>query len=295
MYNFRNIYSLVALLVFTPFLEASVWKGTVEWEQTGSIDFEDSAQDVSMEETRAGFGGSTFWRGADSQFALDASVQWLDADWTGNPLEGMVDPLYQNGQSLSLSGLWTRMAGDGRGYSLFSGVEAARTQDGVFDAVSLTDALSYRLGGSINFRYAGGIVLGVGILYRAPIVETDRDWLPIVQVFWPINENWTLQTRNGLVFNWRKDAEESQTASFSLLWNSDEWHLGKQNGFEYSIEREGLRFGMVYTWKVGRLSIAPGIGYTVAGETTIWSEAGRVYRSDLKPYFSGDVVLEYSF
>jgi hypothetical protein len=224
---------------------ASGREASFEWAQSGTAEFEDAAG-VSMKQSAYTVQGASFTRGKGGQFAVDGSYSWVDVDWRGNPLPGEDAPLYDRAEIAAVSALWTRGTGAELGFSVFASVEAARARGSIFESVGMTDAIGYRLGGTLNFRRDAGLVVGVGVLFTPAVVETDREWLPILQVYWPINDKWTLQTRNGVVLSWRNDPTESQTLSMSALWNSQEWHLGEQDGVEYSLENEGLSLGIRY-------------------------------------------------
>lgn len=286
---------LVSVMFLTPVFAASGWETAVKVELIDDMRVDEAGDAPSLRESTAGLEGAYFSRSRSGQLGIDFGVSWMDADWSGNPLADTGGSLYGGGERLYLSGLWTRAGAEPIGYSVFTGVESARAKDGVFESVGLADALSFRLGTSLNYRTEAGVVVGVGFLYRRPIVETDRDWLPIVQIYWPINEHWTLQTRNGLVLSWRKDNRKSRSLDLSILWSSQEWHIGEMAGEEYSIEREGLAIGMSVGWTLGAIRVEPSIRYNVSAETTIWTKAGRIYEADLDSYLSGGLVLTYLF
>lgn len=278
---------------------AGVWGASgqelaLEIGQSGSAEFEDLVG-VAMKQSVYSIAANHFVRGREGQLAVEGSLAWVDVDWTGNPLGGDVGALYERGERAAVSGLWTRSTEAAVGYSVFAGIESARARDGMFRPVGFTEALGFNLGATVNLRTASKVVVGVGLLYTPAIVESDREWLPIVQIYWPINDQWTLQTRNGIVLSWSKDAVESRTIAVSALWNSQEWHLGKAEGREYSIENEGLSLGLRYGWKWGQIRIEPSIQVTIAGESTIWNEAGRVLESDLDTFLSADLKISHAF
>lgn len=267
----------------------------LEFGAAGSADFADLANEVSLEQTVYSVGASHFVRGREGQFAVEGSLTWVDVNWSGNPLDGETGALYERGERASLAALWTRRSSAALGYSVFAGVASSRGRDGIFRAVGFTEALGFNLGATINYRLASEVVLGVGFLHSPAIVGSDREWLPILQVYWPINDHWTLQTRNGVVLAWRKDAAESRSFAFSALWNSEEWHLGKLDGRAYSIENEGLSLGVRFGWKFRSIRIEPAVQYTVAGQSTIWNKDRRVMESDLDGFLSADVKVSYAF
>lgn len=278
---------------------ASLWAASgqevsLEIGRSGSAEFED-LEDVAMKQTVYSVAASHFVRGREGQLALEGSLTWVDVDWRGNPLGGDQGSLYERGERAAVSALWTRSTAAAVGYSVFAGIESARARNGSYRAVGFTEALGINLGATVNLRTDPGIVVGVGFLHTPAIVESDREWLPIVQVYWPINENWTLQTRNGIVLTWRQDAAESRTVAISALWNSQEWHLGESEGRDYSIENEGLSLGLRYGWKWGQVQIEPSVQFTVAGESTIWNKGGRVVESDLGGFLSADLKISHAF
>lgn len=286
---------LFQILLFAPAFAVSGWETALKVEVIDDMKVDEASEVASLRESSTSLESAYFSRSRSGQLGINFGVSWMDADWSGNPLADTEGSLYGSGERLYLSGLWTRAGTGPLGYSIFTGVESARAEDGVFKSVGLADAISFRFGTSLNYRTEAGVVIGVGFLYRSPIIETDRDWLPIVQIYWRINEQWTLQTRNGVVLTWRENKQERRTFEVSVLWNSQEWHIGEMAGQEFSIEREGLSLGIGSGWKVGAVRIEPSIRYTVAAETTIWTQAGRVFEADLDSYLSGSVVLTYTF
>lgn len=275
---------------------ASGWEAYIAYEGAPAAEYEDLQTAPHVEETRWVAGVQTFNRNRSGQLAFDASLERLDADWNRSFFSGLEGVLYDEVEMVDLSGMWTGTPGEHWGYTLYAGVESNRATGGVWNAADFTDAIGYRLGFGLNYQVHRGLVFGFGVLYKAPMAEIDEDWIPMVRVYWRINDNWTLETRNGILLHWKPHADGNQEFRFFGLWEGDEWHLGEEEGRVYGYEREAIALGLGYKLVLGNgLSLKPVVQYEFNREVNIWESGRETIESDLETGLRYGLQIGYAF
>lgn len=267
----------------------------IEWEGTGG---------QASEESDWGLVVSGWNRSRTGQLAWDLGYEFLEADWMLPPvLDALPLDWYREAETASALVMWTEMPGrlipsENWGYTLLLGMESSRATESLrYQTAGFSDALSFSGGASLNYHFDRDLVVGFGFRYSGNPAGIDDNWFPVVQVYWKINPEWTLQTRNGVVLSWVPEATPwEDTWKASVLWRSRAWHLGDSGSLEMGYEDEGIPVGLAYQveWIPG-LSLEPAIEYIFNREVTIWENSRKVEEYDLEDGWRLSLGLTYTF
>jgi hypothetical protein len=274
---------------------AAAWEPYVAVDWTDSAEFEDAAGRSSVETLRWTVGATGFMRSSAGQLLVDGSVARTDADWDGDGwLVGPGNRLYDAVEQVSLSAMWTGLPHEQWGYSVMLGSSVKRSRDGFWGRAGFSDSLTHRVGLSVNYRVHRGLVFGAGVFYRTLPAEMDSEWYPIVQVYWEINDKWTLNTRNGILLS--RSSDNGGELTLSALWESPNWHLGRDGSLEMGYEEEGIVLGAAYKFEPAPgFSLEPGVEYLLAREATVRQDGRRIAKSDLEDTFRISLRAGYQF
>lgn len=252
---------------------------------------------AAVEEVFFGLGLTGFNRSREGQLAWDLGYEWIEADWEGPLFPDTEGPLYEEVETLSGSVMWTGFRGEQWSYSLLAGLESSRVSDGRWEQADFSDALAYTFGASLNNQVNPSLLVGFGVRYNDGLAGIDDEWFPIIRVFWEIDEEWTLQTRNGVVLTWEPLATEMKdTWTFSALWRSRTWHLGEAGPLEMGYEDEGIALGIAYRLEpLPGLGIEPELAYLFNRELTVWEGGRKLLETDLEEGWLYGVRISYAF
>jgi hypothetical protein len=300
----RNWYMLAGgcLLGGLGLTGSSGWDVEIGYAESEEGVWEDTGGQAS-EESDWGLVVSGWNRSRAGQLAWDLGYEFLETDWTVPPfLDALPLGWYREVETASSSVMWTEMPGglirsENWGYTLLLGIESSRATESVFDTAGFSDALSLSGGASMNYHFGRDLVVGFGFRYSGSPAGIDDNWFPVIQVYWKINPEWTLQTRNGVLLSWVPEAtawEDAWTAS--VLWRSRAWHLGDSGSVEMGYEDEGIPIGLAYRveWIPG-LSLEPAIEYVFNREVTIWENSRKAEEYDLDDGWRFSLGLKYAF
>jgi hypothetical protein len=274
---------------FSPYLEVV---------STGDADLEDAADGAGLESSEWTVGLETFWRGAGGQLAFDASYGQKEADWSGDAFyAGLASAsLFEEVESVALSGLWTTDPRQQWGYTIYLGLESSYATASTFGGADLADAIGYDLGAGVSYRYSESLFLTAGLRYQDNPAGVDDDWLPFIGLTWLIDERWTLRTRNGIFLDYQLGADWLQTLTPFVKYVSDIHHLGEASGAEVAYEEEQVAAGLAASIEFAEgWEIRPAVQYLFARESTLWQGGREVLETDLEETLRLSLRLGYSF
>ena len=277
---------------------AAGWEGVLDLGAVSESAYEDiQGGQPAVEEVYYGLGLTGFNRSREGQLAWDLGYEWIEADWKGSLFSGVQGQLYEEVETLSGSVMWTGFRGKEWSYSVLAGVQSSRGSDGIWEKADFADALGYSLGASLNYQVNPTLLLGFGAMYKSNPAGIDEDWFPIVQIFWEINEEWTLRTRNGVVLIWEPEVTGVEDEwTFSALWRSRNWHLGDAGPFEMGYEDEGIALGIAYRLEpLPGLGIEPELAYLFNREVTLWEGGRKLLETDLEKGWLYGIRITYAF
>ena len=295
--NGRCLLTVSAFALFSTLGASSGWEAFIEVDSISDSEYEDVMGGASVETTQFTVGASGFWRGQGGQFAWDSAYSRLGAEWKDVSFApDLVGDLYDEVENVSASFLWTGLPHEKWGYSVFLGFDSAHAGQSPFQTVDFTDALALQTGFSVNYQSRRDLVIGFGFAYLGAPAEIDETWIPIVRIYWQINEEWLLQTRNGVLLSWDPGADRAHVLTFSALWQSPQWHLGETGPVEYGYEEEAIALGLAYQWNIRPgLVLQPEIHYLVNREATLWEDGEEIIETDLESALLYSIGLRYSF
>jgi len=161
----------------------------------------DSGPAVSTTSISAGLEG--FERNGPTQFSWRVEVEQMGTDWNRRDvLPGQGTDLFDEVETLEATLTWTQPIQGNWGYWLYGGLESSRAGESPFKEADFTDAVSATLGAALTYQFSPDLMAGVGLIYAGAPADMEENWIPILQVYWKINESWTLQTRNGVIIEW---------------------------------------------------------------------------------------------
>ena len=274
---------------FEPYLETT---------STGDADLEDVAGAAGMESSEWTVGLETFWRGAGGQLAFDASYGQKEADWSGDAFYGGLASasLFEEVETVALSGLWTTDPRETLGYVIYLGLESSYATDSPFEEAGLSDAIGYDIGAGVSYRYSETLFFTAGLRYQDNPAGVDDDWLPFIGLTWLIDERWTLRTRNGIFLDYRLGADWLQTLTPFVEYVSDIHHLGEAAGVEVGFEEQQVAAGVAGSIEFAEnWEVRPAVQYLFARELTVWRGGGEVLETDLEEALRLSLRIGYSF
>lgn len=262
------------------------------WEEDAGLEDLAGGNAVGYQE----YGLDLEWARGDKagQLALDAGYSWLEADWQGSGLAGSGAVLFDNAETFSVGGVWSRRLSGAWGGTVFVGLEDSVAGDSVYGGADTGDGLAASLGLGARYDFSRDFALTLGFLMEDNPAGMDDDFLPYVGIYWRISEEWTLQTREGVLLEYSLSPELSVTGS--ALWDSRELALGKDGTADVVYEEEGIRLGLRVNWRVGEgWIIEPHISYSVAREVTLWRNGRETMESDQEDRLGAGVRAVWSF
>lgn len=295
---------ITSVLVYSASLPLYGQQGGVGFEpyleviSTGDADLEEVAGGAGLESSEWTVGLETFWRGAGGQLAFDASYGQKEADWSGDAFyAGLASAsLFEEVESVALSGLWTTDPRQQWGYVIYLGLESSYATESSFGGADLADAIGYDLGAGVSYRYSENLFLTAGLRYQDNPAGVDDDWLPFIGLTWLIDERWTLRTRNGIFLDYRPEADWLQTLTPFVEYVSDIHHLGEAAGAEVAYEEEQVAAGLTASIRFAEeWEIRPTLQYLFARESTLWQGGRELLETDLEETLRLGLRLGYSF
>lgn len=127
------------------------------------------------------------------------------------------------------------------GYFAFAQASEASAAEGTFGR-----GLTVFGTGGFMAKINDSLTAGLGIAYGGNILDRPTVF-PVPVIFWQIDENWRLTTRNGLIISRRQD---SLTFSGEAFYLNRQFALGRTDGQSRGVlEDTGVRVGAKTTWQ----------------------------------------------
>lgn len=268
----------------------------VGFSMTGEAGYEDLAGNPSVEKQSITAGVSSTTRVQAGQLAWNLDYSSTDVDWSGSlePFDAFF--AYDNVQSIGLSAMWTGMLDGPWSYTVMGSVQSAWADDSFLGGADFGDGIGYGFLGSVNYQLNPDLLVGFGLFYSRNTPATEENFFPIIQLYWKIDDNWALQTRNGAILIWSQDGQMLEELRFSVLWDSQAFNIGSDPVFDYAYEEEGLALGVEASFAIGEgLSLKASADYLIGREATIWYDGEELQSSDLEDTWRLGLALSYTF
>jgi hypothetical protein len=286
--------TIICCLLAAPLMASATWEMGFEYGLTGEYG---GLAGAEVEETEAILSLEWMQRTQWGQFAGTLDAKALDADWSvpgaASPLAG----IYEDVETIRTDLMWTWLFDDHWSVSARAAAGSAIVTEGAFTKADFSDAFGFGGTLTVNYRIDLDLMLGFGVMYRGEVAGVEDQLFPFVQVYWKINEAWTLQTRNGVLLDWHiLETELDDRLRFLALWRSREWHLGFDNGTELGYEDEGVALGLTYEavfapgW-----AVEPSMTYLLAREATFWENGSKGAEYDLDDTWRFAVTVSHAF
>lgn len=277
--------------------EGFFWEPYFELGATGDRAYEDLAGEPEVGYTEYRVGLESRFVNPDWRILVDTSYTLLESDWSGPVASGGLGAsLFDEVDIFSVVGTVVGQTSSKWGYSAVAGLNSSQADGTPWESASFSDAMSYVLGGTVNYQVSRQLVAGLGVLLITDPADIDEKVIPIIQIWWRINESWSLETRNGAILTYNPPGSPNQRWRVSLLWDTKSWHLGEEDGIEYGYEEQGWMLGLQYRVElVPGLFLAPELRYRLADEATLWRDGREVVSSDLEGVFQYGMRISYSF
>lgn len=269
-----------------------------EVQQADEAAFESIDPAPAFSWTRMTAGLEGFIRNGPTQFSWRLSAEHIGTDWNRRDvLPGQGTDLFDDVQTLEATGIWVAPIRGSLGYWLFGGLESSRAAESPFRKADWSDAFSANLGAALTYQFSRDLVAGLGFMYLGAPADLEENWIPILQLYWKINERWTLQTQNGVIVEWAPQAPSAlREVRFLALWQGPAWHLGSDEGGDWGYEQEGWMLRLEADWQLtDRLSVVPFIRYDVAREAEIRQSGNTIVESDLEDVASIGATVKWTF
>ena len=271
-------------------------KPYVGYSMTGSAAYEDLDGAPSVELQTLAAGLESISRNQAGQLAWSVEYTSTDVDWDGTlqPFDAFF--AYDDVQSVSASVMWTGLVDGPWSYTVMGSLRSAWADDSFLGGGEFGDGAGYGLLGSVNYQINPDLLVGFGLFYSKNTSASEENFFPIIQLYWKIDDNWALQTRNGAILIWSQKGQMLEEVRLSALWDSNAFNIGSDPQFDYAYEVEGFTLGVEATLAVGEgWSLTPRADYLLGRESTIWFDGEELQASDLEDSWRLGLTLSYVF
>lgn len=230
-----------------------------------------------------------YWQPLGPAFfgTLTSRVDFFQYDFGGNPADGAF--FLEDATRLMLQLELNQFPRERFGYFLFLQLSEASGSEG-----SLGKGLTGFGTFGLSYKVAEPLIAGLGVAYGGNILR-DPSVFPVPFLFWQINEQWRLTSRNGVILT---RTSGPLTLAGEVLYLNRQIALGATDGQPRgALEDSGVRAGLKTTWRTEQhWRFEAGVFSYVWREIKVRREdRTEVFREGVEPGLSAEFALSKRF